>query len=75
MRGIGRISYGLYLYHLPIFHVCMRGGRTWGNVALALLLTFAVAIVSYFVVERPILRYAARVGHRPRTALPSGAPA
>jgi peptidoglycan/LPS O-acetylase OafA/YrhL len=75
MRGIGRISYGLYLYHLPIFEACLYGRSTWGNAALALLLAFATAIISYFALERPILRYAARVGHRPRDAVPTGAAA
>lgn len=60
LRAIGRISYGLYLYHLPIYHWLQRSGPTPGNMALAIGASFAVATVSYFAVERPILRYASR---------------
>jgi peptidoglycan/LPS O-acetylase OafA/YrhL len=64
LRGIGRISYGLYLFHLPLFgrldvHGLAKEGRTlevWGVLALL----FAVATLSYFLLERPILRWASR---------------
>jgi peptidoglycan/LPS O-acetylase OafA/YrhL len=72
LRAVGRISYGLYLYHLPLFqflglsHLGREGesGRIWA--ALAAL--FAVATLSYFVIERPILRWAARFRVAPPTA-------
>ena len=61
LRGVGRISYGLYLYHLPIFHGLVdRAAPTGGQVLLAVVLSFAAATVSYFVIERPLLRYGAR---------------
>ncbi|MCA8951561.1 MAG: acyltransferase [Planctomycetes bacterium] len=60
LRGIGRISYGLYLYHFPLYVAVMGGRQTPGRLALALLLTFAVAIASYWLVERPLLRLGAR---------------
>ena len=51
MRAIGRISYGVYLYHLPIFEAVVYEHRSWGRVSLALLLTFATATVSYLALE------------------------
>ena len=60
LRAIGRISYGLYLYHLPIFHWLLRPEPTTANAVLAIAASFAVATASYFVIERPILRYAGR---------------
>lgn len=64
LRAVGRISYGLYLYHLPVFEllrVDQRGGTTppW-QVGAAVAATFAVAGLSYAFIERPLLRYAGR---------------
>ena len=54
---IGRLSYGLYLWHFPIIQKI--GGWTklglW-RVPLAFLLTFAVATLSFYLVEQPFLR-------------------
>jgi len=58
VRDVGRISYGLYLWHLPVFLV-LDGERTglsfWPLLALRFAVTFAAAFVSYVVVERPAL--------------------
>ena len=71
LRAIGRISYGLYLYHLPIYHAVVLPSPTPTRAALAVGLAFAVATISYWLVERPILRYAARYRHRgPRVVQP-----
>jgi peptidoglycan/LPS O-acetylase OafA/YrhL len=57
LPAIGLISYGLYLWHWPIY-VLLSPARTdlSGHklLALRLVVSFAVAIVSYVVVERPI---------------------
>jgi peptidoglycan/LPS O-acetylase OafA/YrhL len=62
--GIGRISYGLYLYHWPIF-LWLTTPRTGLSgaalLAVRLALTFAVSLASYYLIERPV---------RTRTALP-----
>jgi peptidoglycan/LPS O-acetylase OafA/YrhL len=54
---IGTISYGLYLWHWPLF-VLLNTDRTGlGGIALLALrgaATLAVATISYYVVERPI---------------------
>jgi peptidoglycan/LPS O-acetylase OafA/YrhL len=63
LRYIGRISYGLYLYHWPLFIL----GERWkvhtpfhlyavGLIAVI----FAVATISYEIVEKPILRLKGR---------------
>jgi peptidoglycan/LPS O-acetylase OafA/YrhL len=59
LAAIGLISYGLYLYHLPIFwwldgaHTHMRG---LSLLSLRIVVTFAVAAASYYAIERPFRR-------------------
>ena len=57
---LGRISYGLYLYHYPIAAYTIVG-RGW-TVALpvTVILTLIVASLSYFLLERPALEFAKR---------------
>jgi peptidoglycan/LPS O-acetylase OafA/YrhL len=58
LRFAGRISYGLYLYHLPIyFWLGFREGYVGRpKMIFALLLVFAAATASFYLVEQPILR-------------------
>jgi peptidoglycan/LPS O-acetylase OafA/YrhL len=81
----GRISYGVYLIHVPIF-ICMSlaGRRLWGTsqysavkqalmVCMAFAAVYAVASISWFCFERPILRLKERF-RSAKTAV-EGAPA
>ena len=55
--GLGIISYGVYLWHWPIYIVLdpTRARLTgWPLLTLRIAVTLAVALVSYVVVERPI---------------------
>ncbi len=59
LQAVGRISYGLYLYHFPIF-VAMRvryaeDQPSLARIALAVTIAGAVAAVSFVLFERPIL--------------------
>ena len=54
---VGRISYGLYLWHWPIFLVlneARTGLEGWSLFAVRLLATFAIAVFSWYVVETPV---------------------
>lgn len=56
---IGRLSYGLYLFHLPIYSWLdePRTGMTgWALFGVRMVVTTAVATASYFVIEQPIRR-------------------
>ena len=57
--ALGLISYGVYLWHWPIY-VWLDETRTgidgWPLVALRIAVTVGVATISYFVLEQPIRR-------------------
>lgn len=74
LRYVGRISYGLYLYHLPIFFALDVDGRAargeldgWG-MGLAVALSFAAASASYHLFERRLIRWGRRFGRRAEAA-------
>ena len=80
IRWVGKISYGLYLYHWPIYLLVTpsRAGRLVpgvdvieGNnlVWLHLLLTFAAAATSWYVVEQPVLKRRFPILDRPMSAV------
>jgi peptidoglycan/LPS O-acetylase OafA/YrhL len=58
--ALGRVSYSLYLVHMPIIAWCKSTGHGWRQpVELVGLVgtIFAAALISYFGVERPFLRW------------------
>ena len=57
LRAIGTISYGVYLWHWPVYVVLSEERVPLGVpalLALRLAVTFAIAVVSYRWLERPI---------------------
>jgi peptidoglycan/LPS O-acetylase OafA/YrhL len=66
--AIGRVSYGLYLFHWPVFlwFDTARTGYTGVQLfAVRMAITVAVTVVSYHLLECPI-RYRRVLVHRPR---------
>lgn len=58
LLGHNDISYGVYIYHMPIINLLIhtQGGTGWGPVAVACVATMALALASWIAVERPALR-------------------
>lgn len=71
---IGRISYGVYLYHWPIFLVldeARTGLDGWVLTGVRIGVTVAVAAASYHYVEEPIRMRRRLTGRRGRAAVPA----
>ena len=76
LRWIGVRSYGIYLWHYPVFALTSpsvhTGGTDYGLMALQLALTFGLAVLSWRFVEEPIRSGAWR--RRQAAAAVSGTP-
>jgi peptidoglycan/LPS O-acetylase OafA/YrhL len=73
LRALGVISYGVYLWHWPVYLVAdsSRVGLTgWPLTAVQVSITLAVAVASYYLVEAPI-RHGALKGWRIRVLAPA----
>jgi peptidoglycan/LPS O-acetylase OafA/YrhL len=62
---LGKISYGLYMYHMVILFCVFAWMNSWGvesywlmpiYFALCLVLTISVASLSYYLIEKPLLK-------------------
>lgn len=63
----GKISYGLYLYHFPIYHFIeyeLSDSNQMYVKAVMVTATIGVASLSYHLLERPILHLKEHYGHR-----------
>jgi len=89
MSWLGTISYGVYLWHLPLLIAIQRwfgwstfGGHFWELLALTVVSSTAVAALSWYLLEQPLLRrfsrpWAERDGRtkrEPEPAAVSGSP-
>jgi peptidoglycan/LPS O-acetylase OafA/YrhL len=64
LRFIGRISYGIYIYHLPVYlagsYLLSKSGLTNASLlfpAISIVATLLISICSYKFLELPLLRY------------------
>jgi len=59
LRHIGKISYGLYLYHYPVYSLIdkVSGGHAvpeWLGMASRVVLTYTIALISWHFIESPL---------------------
>jgi peptidoglycan/LPS O-acetylase OafA/YrhL len=69
-RWLGRISFSLYLVHIPVLAAAaflIGDDRWWLVSAVALPASFAIAVLFHAAVERPAHALARRVGNRARS--------
>ncbi len=67
---VGKLSYGLYLWHWPIFYF-LKVQDFPGRIGLAVALSFGAAMLSARFVERPFLERKRRQTERPALIAPS----
>ncbi len=60
---IGRISYGLYIWHYPILMALKQHHWPWKNM-IYLVFVIPVVLASYYLVERPCLRLKSKLENR-----------
>jgi len=64
---VGNLSYTVYLVHFPVYLAVQPNGTHWGywpTELVRLAIIFALAIASWFLVERPLLRWRQRSAAR-----------
>lgn len=75
LRFLGRISLSVYLWHYPVLILLGRSRflstddnvqGMLSNVALGMAVTFALSIVTYYLIEKPALNLTKRYRPRPR---------
>ena len=64
MHHAGDLSYGVYLWHFAVLSAVMRltSLSSWSLVAVVILFTVAAAEITWRLIERPVLRWAAARG-------------
>jgi peptidoglycan/LPS O-acetylase OafA/YrhL len=65
--GAGRVSYGGYLWHLPVFYVLTEerlGLSFWPLLVVRFVVTFCLATASFILIEKPALRFKRRFERR-----------
>ena len=73
---LGKISYGVYLYHWPLYLVvdeARTGLNGWALTALRIALTILLAWASYRWIEEPVRSGRVLVGRQGTAAVPAGA--
>ncbi len=70
LRFIGRISYGLYVFHPAVFGFCLKHSDalpTWLRVIIAITAAFAISVVSWYGFERHFIKLKDRWAPEPRS--------
>ncbi|MFC0863864.1 acyltransferase family protein [Sphaerimonospora cavernae] len=70
LQYIGRVSYGMFLWHIPVIYIWNGSMIGADNFLKAMVIvmggSFAAAVISYYAVERPAMRLRNRLGRAGR---------
>ncbi len=65
---VGKISYGLYLWHYPVLKICESfDWPTWASRSTGMIITVGFSLASYHLVECPFLRLKRHFARRSET--------
>ena len=70
--ALGIVSYAFYLWHLPVFFAIRYFDPHWNDVVrvvVAIVVTLALTIMSWFLLERPLTRWGSRLEARRKVKL------
>ena len=77
LQWLGRLSYSLYLWHVPVFAMFSQERNPDSSrpllVALKVSCAVGASLLSYFLIEQPAIRYGRRLRERHRVAPASAA--
>jgi peptidoglycan/LPS O-acetylase OafA/YrhL len=62
--ALGLVSYGFYLWHLPVFFAVAHYDAHWNDVVrvvVALSITLALTLLSWFLIEQPLMRWSKKL--------------
>jgi peptidoglycan/LPS O-acetylase OafA/YrhL len=78
LRTLGEVSYGIYLWHMPIQFWVIEHGGDWPvgvRVLASLVLTAVFVAASWYFIEKPFLRWKDRLDRREGATTPTTEPA
>jgi len=63
LSWIGQLSYALYLWHLPLYHVVHRFmDRGPFSLLITIIASFAISAISFYIIEKPFVALRKRFG-------------
>jgi peptidoglycan/LPS O-acetylase OafA/YrhL len=67
--ALGVVSYAFYLWHMPVYYGVRHFDAGWSNpvrVAVAMVVTLVLTLISWFTIERPLMRWKTRAERQRR---------
>lgn len=74
IKGRFDFSYGIYIYAFPVQQIVINelGMEFYASMLLSVSITFVLAVISWFVIEKPAIEWSRRAIKRPEGVIPAG---